>query len=88
MLQVTVKGHFPKVPEAKWAPYFRDLVAFDPSLVFGDSIGYVSNYPFVFQVTNSWPLCQKPVSYPKAEREWIQRHVDSLVELGILSWVF
>ena len=41
----------------------------------------------MFQVTDPGPLCQKPIIYPKAEREWIWWHVDSLVELGILSWV-
>ena len=63
------KVTFPKVPETEWAPYYRDLVALEPSLVFGDLIEYVSDYSFVFQVTNPWPLCKKPIIYPKAERE-------------------
>ena len=82
-----MKVTFPEVPEAKWGPYFRDLVALEPSLVFRDSIGYISNYPFMFQVIDPRALHQKLIIYPKAERDWIWRHVDSLVELGILSQV-
>ena len=52
-----LKGTFPEVLEAEWGPYFRDLVALEPSLVLRDLIGYVCNYPFVFQVTNPRPLC-------------------------------
>ena len=34
------------VPEAEWGPYLRDLVALEPALIFGDTIGYAGEYPF------------------------------------------
>ena len=37
---------FPLVPRSSWPRYFRDLLQFEPALVFGDAIGSCRGHEF------------------------------------------
>ena len=54
----------PLVDDADRWQYYRDLVPLKPTLVCGDALGRVEEYPFHFEVLDDHLLCQKPIVYP------------------------
>lgn len=69
------KVKFSEVSEDKWHIYFRDLLQFEPALVFGDAIGYCPEFPFAFEVLDDSPLVMKPMPYPRLQRDWIREYI-------------
>ena len=47
--------------------YYRDLLPLEASLVCGDAIGCVKDYPFVFEVLDDRPIRQSFIKYPPTE---------------------
>ena len=78
---------FGVVPRSEWGPFLRDLVVMEPSLVWGEVIGCAEKFPFRLQVEDQRPLRQKPIVYPRAEREWIARYVANMEALGLVERV-
>lgn len=76
---------FPLMPKEHWSGLFKDLVSLESGLVFGDAIGKCTILPFSFKVTNDDPVRNKPIMYPKKERQWINEHMKKLVELGVVK---
>lgn len=76
---------FPMLKEEYWPMFMKDLVMLETGLVFGEAIGECDILPFKFEVTNSAPIRNKPIPYPKEEREWINNYCRSQVELGVMK---
>lgn len=68
---------FPTVPESEWPGYLADLVRLEGGLVWGDAIGHMPKYPFRFVVTDPSPFKQRPIMYPRDERQWISQYMES-----------
>ena len=69
--------------EAKWQ-YYQDLQSLEASLVCGNALGCVKQYPFHFEVLDPRPLHQKPIVYLPEKHKWINDYLWGQVELGTL----
>lgn len=75
------------MPESDWGKYFRDLLEFEPALVWGDAIGHCPEFPFTFEVTDPSRLIMKPMPYPRHQRQWIREYIASQIRMGVMREV-
>ena len=62
---------FSTTPREVWAKLVRDLLEFEPSLVFGPGrIGLV-DMPFSFRIFAECPIREHPIAYPKGKQAWL-----------------
>ena len=65
--------------------YYRDLLPLEASLVCGDAIGCVKDYPFIFEALDDQPIRQSFIKYPPTETKWIEEYLRGQAELGPLK---
>ena len=70
------KIKFGLIPPEEYVRYFRELIPIEQGLVYGDAIGSVTEFPFMFSVQDPTPIRQRPIPYSRVEREWINTYLD------------
>ena len=76
---------FPTATKQEWPWLIKDLLPFEEWLVVkGGMLGYVSEYPFSFEVNDMTPIRQKPLPYTKVQKQWIQNYGDQQEKLGVV----
>ena len=63
--------HLGATPREVWAKLFRDLLEFEPSLVFGPGSIRLVDMPFSFHVVDKCPIREHLIAYPKGEQAWL-----------------